>query len=195
MFVLSKIGLQHFWEGLKNKFIKSNALKEILVVDELPEVEQEGVLYLVKENEIIEPENLYYQEEEKDYTSSSGINYIFGVDKTITLNGAPSSDASTYSNPFLANLDTNKTYKLKATYNSGDVVNAGDIEWKIYLYLNNDDVSQVKLLEKEIVNKENVEEIFTPTVSGQQIYGIRVYVYAGNEYQNLKYDIAIEEVK
>lgn len=46
---LDKIGLKRFWENIKSKTVLSDVVRKIEVVDELPEVEETGVLYLVKE--------------------------------------------------------------------------------------------------------------------------------------------------
>lgn len=56
---LNKIGLARFWEKIKGRMILSESIRKIVVVDELPEIEEEDVLYLVKQPEITEPENLW----------------------------------------------------------------------------------------------------------------------------------------
>ena len=56
---LNKIGLARFWEKIKGRIILSETIRKIVVVDELPETEEENVLYLVKQPEITEPENLW----------------------------------------------------------------------------------------------------------------------------------------
>ena len=189
---LSDSGLAKLINKIKSTFIESGEIKKILVVDTLPEFEEEGILYLVKEQAI--KENLYYQNEKKEYTSSSGITYIFDIDNTITLNGTPNKDASTYSNNFNVNLDTNKNYKLKLNYLSGNVTKNAEFEWKVYLYYNNEEPDHQELCSGEFTNKNNLELSFKPTLTGNNIYGIRVYVYGNNVYDNLKYSINIEEV-
>ena len=175
------------------KNVESEMVKSIQVVDILPEVEEEGVLYLVKEQQVVK-ENLYYQNEKKDYTSSSGITYIFDIDKTITLNGTPTANASTYSNNFNVNFDTNKTYKLKLDYISGDITRNATYDWKVYLYYNNEEPDHEELCSSELTDKNNLELTFKPNRAGDNIYGIRVYVYGNNVYNNLKYNVSIEEV-
>lgn len=177
---------------LKGNYIESNDIKKILVVDALPEVEEDGVLYLVKEQAI--KENLYYQNQKKEYTSSSGITYIFDIDNTITLNGTPNKDASTYSNNFNVNFDTNKTYKLKLDYVSGDITRNATYDWKVYLYYNNEEPDHEELCSSELTDKNNLELTFKPNRAGDNVYGIRVYVYGNNVYNNLKYNVSIEEV-
>lgn len=57
---LNKIGLSRFWEKIKGRMILSETIRKIVVVDELPETEEENVLYLVKQVEVEpEPENLW----------------------------------------------------------------------------------------------------------------------------------------
>lgn len=57
---LDKTGLEHYDEELKKKVVQSTEIRKIVVVDELPEVEEENVLYLVKQPEQEpEPENLW----------------------------------------------------------------------------------------------------------------------------------------
>lgn len=59
MKILTDEGLNHLIELIKNNnslFIASSTILNAEVVDSLPEVEEENVLYLVKESEIVEPE-------------------------------------------------------------------------------------------------------------------------------------------
>ena len=57
---LNKIGLSRFWEKIKGRMILSETIRKIVVVDELPETEEENVLYLVKQPEVEPgPENLW----------------------------------------------------------------------------------------------------------------------------------------
>lgn len=178
-------------DELNNK-VSSDVINSIVVVDALPEVEEEGVLYLVKEIPTVI--NLYYQDTEKNYTSSSGINYIFGIDKTITLNGTPSANASTFSNNFTANLSTSKTYKLTLTYDSGDVTVNSSLAYAIYFYSGGANTGHETLLQIESNDKNGVNGTFTPTIDGEYEYGLRIYVYANNVYDNLKFNVLIEEV-
>lgn len=172
--------------------VSSDVINSIVVVDALPEVEEEGVLYLVKEIPTVI--NLYYQDTEKNYTSSSGINYIFGIDKTITLNGTPSANASTFSNNFTANLSTSKTYKLTLTYDSGDVTVNSSLAYAIYFYSGGANTGHETLLQIESNDKNGVNGTFTPTIDGEYEYGLRIYVYANNVYDNLKFNVLIEKV-
>lgn len=53
---LNKIGLSRFWEKIKGRMILSETIRKIVVVDEYPSVEEEGVLYLKKDSSSILPE-------------------------------------------------------------------------------------------------------------------------------------------
>lgn len=172
--------------------VSSDVINSIVVVDALPEVEEEGVLYLVKETTptVI---NLYHQDTEKNYTSSSGINYIFGIDKTITLNGTPSSNASTFSNNFTANLSTSKTYKLTLTYDSGNVTVNSSLAYAVYFYSGGESTGHESLLQLESSDKNGVSGTFTPTIDGEYAYGLRIYVYKNNVYDNLKFNVVLTE--
>lgn len=178
--------------GLGTGNVSSDVINSIVVVDSLPAVEEEGVLYLVKETQTVI--NLYHQDTEKNYTSSSGINYIFGIDKTITLNGTPSANASTFSNNFTANLSTSKTYKLTLTYDSGDVTVNSSLAYAIYFYSGGENTGHENLLQLESSDKNGVSGTFTPTIDGEYEYGLRIYVYKNNVYDNLKFNVLIEEV-
>lgn len=195
---LDKVGLQQLWQKIKEyfetkKYVSSDIIRKIEVVESLPEIEEEGILYLVKEQEIIEKENLYYQDEEKDYTSSSGINYVFGMDSTIKFNNTPSNDASTFSHSFHANFNIEKQYKLILKYKSGNInVSGANLVNSFSLYKEDQTTRVAKV---DINEKEGTHEItFTPPENGDKLYYIRAYVYANNEYQDLTYEIRIEEV-
>ena len=57
---LDKTGLEHYDEELKKTVVQSTEMRKIVVVDALPETEEENVLYLVKQPEQeLEPENLW----------------------------------------------------------------------------------------------------------------------------------------
>lgn len=172
--------------------VSSDIINSIVVVDSLPAVEEEGVLYLVKETPAVI--NLYYQDTEKNYASSSGISYTFGIDKTITLNGTPNANASTFSNNFTANLSTSKTYKLSLTYDSGDVAVNNSFVYGIYVYSGGTHAGNEILLQLESNDKNGVNGTFTPTIDGEYDYGLRIYVYKNNVYDNLKLNVLLEEV-
>ena len=73
--------------------------------------------------------NLFYQDTEKTYTSSSsGYSYTWGTDKTILVNSDNSmtKDAQKSSNEFQLELTAGKTYKLTAEYVSGEATKLDD---------------------------------------------------------------------
>lgn len=96
--------------------VSSDTINSIMVVDELPETEVEGVLYLVKE--IIETLiNLYPSQVET--TSTNGFTITF-KDKNIIVTGSNnSSSVWGETEKFNMDLEANKTYYLQFTHESG----------------------------------------------------------------------------
>ena len=96
--------------------VSSDIVNSIMVVDELPEVEEEGVLYLVKE--IIETLiNLYPSQVEN--TSTNGFTITF-KDKNVIVTGSnTSSSVWGETEQFDMDLEANKTYYLQFTHESG----------------------------------------------------------------------------
>ncbi len=97
--------------------VSSNTINSIEVVDELPEIEVEGVLYLVKE--ALEPVvvNLYPSQVEN--TETNGFTVTF-KERNVIANG--SNDGASvwgWTNHFNMNLEANKTYYLQFTNVSG----------------------------------------------------------------------------
>lgn len=97
--------------------VSSDTINSIMVVDELPETEVEGVLYLVKE--ALEPVvvNLYPSQVEN--TETNGFTVTF-KERNVIANG--SNDGASvwgWTNHFNMNLEANKTYYLQFTNLSG----------------------------------------------------------------------------
>lgn len=86
---LNKIGLSRFWEKIKGRMILSETIRKIVVVDELPETEEENVLYLVKQVEIEpEPEPDYVTDSLGLYINASqGIEDLSGNEVSLTNGG------------------------------------------------------------------------------------------------------------
>lgn len=96
--------------------VSSDIVNSIVVVDELPEVELEGVLYLVKEVESsgeVEVVNLMPNLVAYNVTSNGVTFSCTGNDTNLTLNGTASSSEERPLEPFNANLVPNKNYKFK----------------------------------------------------------------------------------
>lgn len=100
--------------------VSSDVIRSIMVVDALPEVELEGVLYLVKET-TTEPEptvtNLYPSQTTS--TTSDGFTITF-AERNVTIDG--SNDTGSIlgqTEEFDMNLKANKTYYLQFTNVSG----------------------------------------------------------------------------
>lgn len=96
--------------------VSSNIVNSIVVVDELPEVELEGVLYLVKEVESsgeVEVVNLMPNLVSYNATSNGVTFSCTGNDTNLTLNGTASSSEERPLETFNANLVPNKNYKFR----------------------------------------------------------------------------------
>ena len=185
--------------------VSSDVINSIVVVDELPTVEVPGVLYLIKGSgtatepdtpETPEATNLYYQSEEKTYTStSSGYNFTWSTDCNILFNSTSelAKEREQSSGDFTLDLVGGKTYKLKATYVSGEMSSStGEPNYHIYL---KDSVTSTKYCEISLSNGQNAEGTFTAstseTLTAAKMY---VYVYIGTLYTNLVYNITLTEV-
>lgn len=100
--------------------VSSDVIRSIMVVDALPEVELEGVLYLVKET-TIEPEptvtNLYPSQTTS--TTSNGFTITF-AERNVTIDGSKDTGSVLgQTEEFDMNLKANKTYYLQFTNVSG----------------------------------------------------------------------------
>ena len=185
--------------------VSSDVINSIVVVDELPTVEVPGVLYLIKGSgtatepdtpETPEATNLYYQSEEKTYNStSSGYNFTWSTDCNILFNSISelAKEREQSSGDFTLDLVGGKTYKLKATYVSGEMSSStGEPNYHIYL---KDSVTSTKYCEISLSNGQNAEGTFTAstseTLTAAKMY---VYVYTGTLYTNLVYNITLTEV-
>lgn len=96
--------------------VSSDTINSIVVVDELPAIEEEGVLYLVKE--IIETViNLYPSQVET--TSSNGFTITFKNKNVIVTGSNSSSSVWGETEQFTMDLEVNKNYYLQFTHESG----------------------------------------------------------------------------
>ena len=88
-----------------------------MVVDELPETELKGVLYLVKEASSPVVSNLYPSQVE--HTETNGFTVTFKEQKVIADGSNDRSSVWGWTNHFNMNLEANKTYYLQFTNLSG----------------------------------------------------------------------------
>ena len=184
--------------------VSSDVINSIVVVDELPTIEETGVLYLIKdtgastEPETPTPEatNLYYQSEPKEYTSnSSGYNLLWGTDCTILFNSTSemTRDREQLSGDFTLNLVEGKTYKLKAKYISGEMTSSSGTP-SFNISLQNSDTS-TKYCSVNTNDMADMETTFTATATETiSTAKMGVYVYTGTQYSNLVYNITLTEV-
>lgn len=186
-------------EAIANK-VSSDVIKTIQVVDELPEVEEEGVLYLVKEVEKIVPtiENLYPNQTE--ITQSDGFEITF-KDQYVTVNGSnDSASLWAWTNHFKMDLEANKTYYLQFTNTSGSfddskrVSDSDGIVTTVSISAfdssgnENIIVNQVERTADEVYNKY----LFTPTDTYAE-YSVSLQVKKYNVFDNWTCSIVIAE--
>lgn len=104
--------------------VSSNTVNSIMVVDELPEIEEEGVLYLVKQienNDPVELVNLIPNLVAYNVTSNGVTFSCTGNDTNLTLNGTGASSEERPLEQFSANILPNKNYKFKYEIVGGEV--------------------------------------------------------------------------
>lgn len=186
--------------------VSSSVINSIVVVDELPTIEETGVLYLIKDNGTTEPDvpdnpdvevtNLYYQAEQKDYTSdSSGYSVSWTTDCNIILNSTIelTGDKERSSGDFTLDLVEGKTYKLKATYISGDMTSSTGVT-AFNVRLLNDTTSDIYC---QVTTEElaDMEVTFTATAT-ETLTTARMgfYIYGGVQYNALTYKLELTEV-
>lgn len=197
---LDKTGLTALWGKIKGRTILSETVRKIVIVDEYPEIEEEGVLYLKKdtgsssesggEEETPILTNLYYQDTDKEYTSSSsGYSCNWRTNKTVEMNSDAGmvKDAQRSSNTFTLDLKENTTYKLVFNYISGSA--DGSVDCSIW-----NETTAVKLVNKKVTAGESGEETFTASATETITAEMQMYLYTGVHYQDLVYEIGLYEV-
>ena len=194
---VSKNNLSYIRDKISSKVVKSDVIRKIVVVDEYPETEEEGVLYLKKQSSEPEPslENLYYQDSDKEYTSSSGYSCNWRTSKTVEINSDTylTEDKQRSSNIFTLNLKQNTTYKLVVTHADGsaskNTAEVGSVDFSLW-----NETTATKYI-NTTVNVGNDSEItFTATATETVNAEIQVYLYSGTHYTNVEYEIALYEV-
>ena len=113
MIFLDKTGLAKFWENIKSKAVLSDTVRKIVIVEDYPEVEEEGVLYLKKYTGSSSDSG----SEEEETTTSTNL----WVNPTV-ISGWFASDASSYeasssttSKYAYISCKANTTYKITRT--------------------------------------------------------------------------------
>ena len=105
---------------IHHEYVSSDVIRSIMVVDALPEVELEGVLYLVKETTTpTEPTVTNLYPSQTTSTTSDGFTITF-TGRNVTIDG--SNDTGSIlcqTEQFGMNLKANKTYYLQLTNVSG----------------------------------------------------------------------------
>ena len=206
-----KIGttLEMSEDGILNtkNTVFSEDIKKIVVVDYLPEVEEEGVLYLVK-NEIIIPDNsnlfscsnIIVSASGNEYTSPtnrSGITYTFTEgEPTIMFNGTP--DSNTIQGfKQTTTLEQGKTYKLYVTNKQGEVT-LGSQPYSFKIMLNDDylgTTEYTKCYVDPVSEASNPSEgTFTPETTISEWF-IRIQQRPSETVlTNYQFDIVVEEI-
>lgn len=97
--------------------VSSDTINSIMVVNELPATEVEGVLYLVKEASTPVVSNLYPSQVE--HTETNGFTVTFKEQQVIANGSNDTASVWGWTNHFNMNLEANKTYYLQFTNVSG----------------------------------------------------------------------------
>lgn len=197
---LDEIGLKRFWENIKGKTVLSDVVRKIVIVDDYPEVEEQGVLYLKIGSSsgggTDTSTELYYQLQDKIYTSSSsGYNTKFGTDRTILMNSSVVLDGDRYrgSYAFDLTLEAGKTYKLAVEYISGEAVSNGTKE-NIISYAVRNSSTETKIAEVFVKTLTDSETTFTVNTTQTISADIYMTMYEGVQFTNLTYKLSLKEV-
>ena len=194
---VSKNKLSYIIDKISSKVVKSDVIKKIVVVDEYPETEEEGVLYLKKQSSEPEPvlENLYYQDTDKEYTSSSGYSCNWRTSKVVEINSDTylTEDKQRSSNVFSLNLKQNTTYKLAVSYLEGSASKNTEEVGKIDFSLWNE-TAATKYVNTTVDVGNDAEITFTATATETVNAEVQAYLYSGTHYTNVEYEIALYEV-
>ena len=191
------------WEEVKeNNNVLSNIVNSIVVVDALPEVEIEGVLYLVKESEIIEPELINLYPNQVEHTEEDGFAITFKEQNVIVNGSNNSSSVWGWTNKFTMNLEANKTYYLQLTNISGSfddskrVSESDGVVTTVSLSAYNSAGTETQLISQVERPANGIYEkyTFTPTIEYAQ-YSVSLQVKKYNSFNNWTCSIVIAEEK
>lgn len=93
---IKELGIPKKTSDIKNdsSFVASTQIKKIVVVDELPSTEEEGVLYLVKESTVVSPTTNYVADNLGLYINgANGITDLSGNNVKLTAVGSPNASS------------------------------------------------------------------------------------------------------
>ena len=198
---LSPVFEVEYRKKIESKTILSETVRKIVIVDDYPDVEEDGVLYLKKGTgssssgggEMLT--NLYYQDSDKEYTSSSsGYSCNWRTTKTVEINSNTymTKDAQRSSNTFTLDLKENTTYKLVFNYVSGSgakETETGKINYSLW-----NETTSTKLISQSTECGVSSEVTFTSTATETITAEMQMYLYTDVHYQDLIYEIGLYEV-
>lgn len=176
--------------------ITSTVITSIQVVDSLPETEETGVLYLVKESSTPAVVNLYPTQQENSNTQN-GCTVSYS-EKQVSINGTPTSSMWGWTHHFTMPLESGKTYALKLTNVSGAFDNSGrtsdDAVIKVLLYGYLADNTEVVLVNKEFTDTTiyNAKEFLCGDDYAE--YYFSVSAKGSVAFDNLVLNVSITEV-
>ena len=198
---LSPVFEVEYRKKIESKTILSETVRKIVIVDDYPDVEEDGVLYLKKGTgssssgggEMLT--NLYYQDSDKEHTSSSsGYSCNWRTTKTVEINSDTYmiKDTQRSSNTFTLDLKENTTYKLVFNYVSGSgakETETGKINYSLW-----NETTSTKLISQSTECGVSSEVTFTSTTTETITAEMQMYLYTGVHYQDLIYEIGLYEV-
>lgn len=177
--------------------VSSDTIHSMLVVDSLPDVEEEGVLYLVKEIEktIV---NLYPNQVES--SQSDGFTVTFKNQEVIVDGSNDSSSVWGWTNKFTMNLEANKTYYLQFENVSGSfddssrISNSDGIVTSVSLtgYDSSDNATNLIYSVERPADEIYDKYIFTPTTE-YATYSVSMQAKKYNVFNNWTCSITIAE--
>lgn len=179
--------------------ITSTAITSIQVVDSLPETEETGVLYLVKESTTPAVVNLYPAQ--NSITNTENGCTITHNNKQATINGTPTSSMWGWTNHFTMPLESGKNYALKLTNASGMFDNSGritagsdNVVIKVLLYAYLQDNTEVALVNKELTDTTiyNAQQFLCGDTYKEYYFSIQAK--SNVAFSNLVLDVSITEV-
>lgn len=185
--------------GTGTSGITSDTITSIKVVDTLPETEETGVLYLVKESSTPAVVNLYPTQQESSNTQNGcTVSY---VEKQVTINGTPTSSIWGWTHHFTMPLESGKSYALKLTNLSGSFDNSARVEAgsddviiKLQLYAYLEDSTETLLINNSLNSSAIFENINFAVGNNYTEYYLSINAKGNVAFDNLVCDISIVEV-
>lgn len=135
-------------------------------------------------------DNLFHQDKEKSYTSSSsGYTSCWHTDETfeITSDSTLSADKIRSSDTFALNLIAGKKYTLTVKYVSGSVTSESSVI-NIGLY---NETTATKIIGTTLYDLTSASETFVATTDETITAEMQAYMYQGNQYTGFKCEIIL----